>query len=253
MSVDDIGAVEQSGLAEKIEALFIQLSDPVRAEVSKGFFKTGQGQYSESDQFLGIRVPQIRAQLKKSPPISTATISTLLNSKFHEVRHFALLALVSNFEDATQQHDLDLQKSIYHLYLEKSPQVNNWDLVDASAHKILGAYLFHIENKPEKVLLELAQSDNLWQRRIAMVACWYFIQQNSLDLPLKIAQQLLGDQEDLIHKAVGWMLRELGKQNQQLLNSFLQVHYSSLPRTTLRYAIERFPEKERQSALKGSF
>lgn len=253
MSVDEVGFDEQAELAEKIEASFFQLSDPVRAEISKSFFKTGQGQYSESDEFLGIRVPQIRAQLKKITPISLATISTLLNSKFHEIRHFALLALVSNFEDATQLHDLELQKRIYHLYLEKSPQVNNWDLVDASAHKIIGAYLLHTENKPEQILFELAQSDNLWQRRIAMVACWYFIQQNSLDLPLKVAQKLLGDQEDLIHKAVGWMLRELGKQNQPLLKRFLKVHYSKLPRTTLRYAIERFPEKDRKSALKGYF
>ncbi|WP_321276349.1 DNA alkylation repair protein [Thiomicrorhabdus indica] len=245
--------VDEEAYTDQIEASLIQLSDPVRAELSKRFFKTGQGQYSEFDQFLGVTLPQIRAQLKKYSAIPLPILSKLLDSNFHEVRHFALLALVSNFEQAFSRLDFESQKCIYMLYLEKSSQVNNWDLVDASAHKIVGAYLFHFEKRSEKILFELANSSLLWQRRIAMVACWYFIGRDSLDVPLNVAERLLDDKEDLIQKAVGWMLRELGKQNLERLKRFLEAHYSQLSRTTLRYAIEKFPEEERQLALKGMF
>ena len=143
------------------------------------------------------------------------------------------------------------RQQIFKLYLQHSKQINNWDLVDCSAHKIVGHWLFY--QAKNDVLFELAHSNNLWQRRIAMVACWYFTKQNHLELPLEIALKLLSDKEDLMHKAVGWMLREVGKQDILVLKNFLKAHYPNINRTTLRYAIEKFPESERLSFLRGEF
>jgi 3-methyladenine DNA glycosylase AlkD len=230
--------------AQEISKHLRKLANPERAEHSARYFKTGPGEYGEGDRFLGIRVPEIRAQVKKSGAVSLQDIQTLLMSAFHEERLFALLLLVRKFANG----DDNEKAAIYDLYLNNMHRVNNWDLVDSSASQIVGGYLV---SRDRQILYKLAKSASLWERRIAVIATFQFIGKNQFEDALKLARQLLKDEEDLIHKAVGWMLREIGNRNVAVEKSFLQLHYKKMPRTMLRYAIEKFPEQERRKYLTG--
>ena len=221
-----------------------KLANKKIAEHSQRFFKTGKGQYGEGDIFLGIRVPVLRKIAKKFRRISLAEVSKLLESKFHEERLLSILILVNLFKLG----DEDDQELIYELYLDKTRYINNWDIVDISAGNIVGEFLFEKDKAP---LYRLVFSENLWERRIAIVATFYFIKNDEFDDTLKIAEILFTDKEDLIHKAVGWMLREVGKRVIEIEEEFLEEHYLKMPRTMLRYAIERLPETRRKMYLKG--
>lgn len=222
-----------------------KMGDKEDARFLQRFFKTGPGQYGEGDIFLGIRVPAVRklAQEYKSLPIKE--ILSLLHSPYHEIRLFALISLVNTFTKT----DKPTQKKIYDLYLANSKFINNWDLVDISAPNIVGAYLLEKSRKP---LYQLAKSKSLWERRIAVLATFYFIKNNQYEDALKIAEILLRDQEDLIHKATGWMLREVGKRNTDIAENFLKTHCRIMPRTMLRYAIERLSPAKRKMYLDGT-
>jgi len=214
------------------------------AEHSQRFFKTGKGQHGEGDIFLGIRVPVLRKIAKKFRRISLAEVSKLLESKFHEERLLSILMLVNLFKSGGE----DDQELIYELYLDKTRFINNWNIVDISAGNIVGEFLFEKDKAP---LYHLVFSENLWERRIAIVATFYFIKNYEFNDTLKIAEILFTDKEDLIHKAVGWMLREVGKREIKIEEEFLEEHYLKMPRIMLRYAIERFPETRRKMYLKG--
>ena len=222
----------------------LQLANEQIAEHSQRFFKTGKGEYGEGDIFLGIRVPLLRRLVKKYRGISITEVHKLLHSKFHEERLLAVLMLVQLFKSA----DESVQKQVYDLYLENTEFINNWDIVDISASNIVGAHLYEKDKAP---LYDLVQSKNLWERRISIISTFYFIRQNEFDDTLKLAKILLNDKEDLIHKAVGWMLREVGKREIEFEEEFLQEHYNIMPRTMLRYAIEKFPETSRKMYLRG--
>lgn len=230
--------------AREISKIITGLADPAIAKHSQRFFKTGKGQYGEGDKFLGIRVPVLRAQAIKYKNTSLKEIQRLLKSPFHEERLFALLLLVQKFTKSNAEG----RTAIFDLYLKNTRYINNWDLVDISAHHIAGVYL---ENKSRQILYDLSGSKILWERRIAMMATFHFIRNNQFADTLKISRLLLGDGEDLIHKAVGWMLREIGKRNPVVEKEFLKMHYQWMPRTMLRYAIEKFPQRERLRYLHG--
>ncbi|MBN2730787.1 MAG: DNA alkylation repair protein [Balneolaceae bacterium] len=219
-----------------------EIADPVVAEHSQRFFKTGAGEYGEGDQFLGIRVPDIRKIAKRFEKLSLIQIEKLLHSGYHEERLCALIILVNRFKKANPAE----QERIYKLYLANTSYVNNWDLVDTSAYKIVGPYL---EDRNRDVLYDLAKSDNLWERRIAIISTLYFVNNNDFKDTLAIAEKLLDDNHDLIHKATGWMLREVGKRDQEKEESFLEKHASQMPRTMLRYAIEHFSNAKRKLYL----
>ena len=220
------------------------LGSPEQAANIARFFKTGPGEYGEGDQFIGVKVPVIRKVAKEFKSLPLAEVESLLHSEIHEERLLALVILVSQFEKA----DIAIRKSIYDLYLANTGHINNWDLVDLSAPKIVGG---HLETRSRKPLYRLAKSASLWERRISIVATGWFIWRDDFADTLKIAEILLGDQEDLIHKAVGWMLREVGKRDEATLIEFLDKHCRVMPRTMLRYAVEKFPEKKRRGYLKG--
>ena len=221
------------------------LSNPEIAEHSQRYFKTAKGEYGFGDKFLGIRVPVIRESVKKYKSTSLNIVVKLLKSEFHEIRLFALLLLVYQFSKA----DMDKQDKIYNLYLNNTKYINNWDLVDSSAHHIVGAYL---ENKDRAILVKLSKSKLIWERRIAIIATAYFIKNKDYKDTLRISKILINDKEDLIHKAVGWMLREIGKRDLNEEVTFLNRHYKNMPRTMLRYAIEKFSKTERDKYLKGT-
>ena len=220
-------------------------ADSERAKNSFWFFKTGKGEYGEGDKFLGITVPISRKIAQQFfADLRLKDVEKLLKSKFHEERLIALFILVSKFERADPRE----RKVIFDFYLKRTKYINNWDLVDLSAHKIVGAYL---EGKDKKILYKLVKSKNLWERRIAVLTTFYEIKNKRSEHALKIAEILINDKHDLIHKAVGWMLREVGKQcGQEIEEEFLKKHYKTMPRTMLRYAIERFDEKKRKFYLK---
>lgn len=218
-------------------------ASPETARVLQGFFKTGPGQYGEGDAFLGIKVPVIRAVSKHFPNVPLDTAVDLLHSHFHEERLLALLFLMRHFA-AGGAHE---RESAYLAYLAHTAWINNWDLVDISAPHVVGTYL---ANQPRAPLYRLARSTLLWERRIAMVATLHFIRLGDFDDTLQLARLLLNDREDLMHKASGWMLREVGKRDQKRLEAFLDQHGRAMPRTMLRYAIERFPETLRQAYLR---
>lgn len=230
--------------AKQIERELKKLGDEADAVHLSRFFKTGKGEYGEGDRFLGIRVPVIRQQVKKYRETALDNVLTLLHSPFHEIRLFALLVLVDQFSRGSAAD----QKRIYQHYLDNTAYINNWDLVDLSAHKIIGPFL---ADKDRKILYKLARSEDLWERRISILATFHLIGQHDFHDALEIAAILRDDREDLIHKAVGWMLREVGKRDIDAEKAFLQKHYRKMPRTMLRYAIEKFPEKERKAWLKG--
>lgn len=214
------------------------------AEHSQRFFKTGRGQYGEGDRFLGIRVPEVRKRARKFNELPLSETEKLLHSKYHEVRLCALIILVNQFLKA----EPEIRSRIYKLYLANTPYINNWDLVDTSAPKIVGPFL---EDKNRSILYEFAESDDLWERRIAIMSTLHFIRQDDFDDTLAIAEKLLDDSHDLIHKATGWMLREVGNRDMEAEEAFLKKYAPKMPRTMLRYAIEKFPEKKRQAYLQS--
>jgi 3-methyladenine DNA glycosylase AlkD len=221
------------------------LGDAQRARDLQRFFKTGPGEYGEGDVFAGLRVPEIRKLAKEYQSVSLSTAVHLLHSPIHEARLLVLLIMVRAF----RQGDALLREKIYRVYLQNTRFINSWDLVDLSADHIVGAHLMFLSRDP---LRSLAVSNLIWERRIAIMATFHFIKKGEFSETLQIAQLLLKDKEDLIHKAVGWMLRELGKRDQKTEESFLKVNYKTMPRTMLRYAIEKFPEELRQGYLKGT-
>ena len=232
-------------MLDQITKTLESLGDPAIAEHSQRFFKTGPGEYGEGDVFRGIRVPVLRKTAKQFKDLSIDHTVELLHSPFHEDRLTALLIFVLKYKKGTERE----KQAIYDTYLDNTQYINNWDLVDSSAHKIVGP---HLEDRDRSILYQFAQSDMLWERRIAMMATYHFIHQDDYGDALQLAEILLHDKEDLIHKVVGWMLRELGKRNFDLEDAFLEKHYKSMPRTMLRYAIEKFPEERRQAYLKSN-
>ena len=221
------------------------LGDASQAAILQRFFKTGPGEYGAGDRFRGIRVPVLRGLAKKYQELSLAEARRLLQSAFHEDRLLVLLILIRQY----YRGDQGVRDQLHRFYLEHTRFVNNWDLVDASAPHLLGHYL---EDRPKDTLTRLAASGNWWERRLAIIATLHFIKRQDFDETLRIARLLLGDPEDLIHKAVGWMLREVEKRQTTVAEAFLQKHYRNMPRTMLRYAIERLPEARRQAYLKGT-
>ncbi len=231
-------------MLEKLRKELKKLSDKKKAAILQKFFKTGEGEYGFGDVFLGLTVPQSRELAIKYKDLNFGELLELLRSEVHEERMVALLVMVYQFE-----HEEMLQRRIYEFYLKNIKFVNNWDLVDLSSDKIVGAYLM---DKPKTVLYKLCESKNLWERRIAMVATYHFIKNDEFEDALEVAQRLIEDEADLIQKAVGWMLREVGKRNEKLELEFLSKNYKKMGRTALRHAIEKFPENTRKNYLVGT-
>jgi len=230
---------------EVINALKLVATEK-RRKVNEWFFKTGKGEYGYGDIFIGVTVPNIRKIAKKfSQEISLKELVELIRNPIHEVRLCALIILVNKYKKEDSE-------KIYQYYLKHLNSVNNWDLVDTSAPYIVGDYLYK-NPKKSKILLEFSQSENLWIRRISIVSTLTFIKNNDFNQTLKITNLLIYDDHDLIHKAVGWMLREIYKRDESLIKQFLRQNYAQIPRTTLRYAIERMDKEERLSYLKGNF
>ncbi len=218
------------------------LADPEQAEFLQRFFKTGPGEYAAGDRFMGIRVPETRRLAREFRTTSLADCERMLQSAWHEERLLALVILTLQFDKG----DEPLRRRIYELYLANTDRINNWDLVDVSAHKIVGVWLADRSRRP---LSGLVKSESLWERRIAVIATLAFIKRGELDDTFNLARRLLHDDEDLIHKAVGWMLREAGKVDEARLEVFLGKHVKNMPRTMLRYAIEKLPETKRKQWL----
>jgi 3-methyladenine DNA glycosylase AlkD len=221
------------------------LADPVRARLLRGYFKTGKGEYAEGDRFLGLRVPQVRAVAREFEGLPLDECVGLLQSPWHEARLMALLVLVRCYE----RGDARQKKAVYELYAGHTRLVNNWDLVDLSAPRIAGAHLLERSQAP---LDRWARSANVWERRIAVLATAAFIGAGDVTPTLRLARRLLADPHDLIHKAVGWMLREAAKRDRPATERFLRAHQRRMPRTMLRYAIERFPAAARRTYLLGT-
>ena len=222
------------------------MADPDKAAILQRYFKTGLGQYGEGDIFIGVTVPQSRKVAKKFSQLQLVEVKTLLYSRIHEERLVALLILVWRYSSALSSREE--KEEIVKFYLENIKQVNNWDLVDLSAPNILGA---HLIDKDRRLLYRLARSENVWERRIAILATYHFIRNGDFSDTLKIAEILLQDRHDLIHKAAGWMLREVGKRDVASEQAFLEKHLGVMPRTMLRYAIERLPESKRRRYKKN--
>ena len=221
------------------------LADPADAIHLQRFFKTAPGEYGAGDKFLGLRVPALRRLVGEYKELAEAHALEMLASSWHEERLLALLLLVDRYS----RGDSSQRDSIHRAYLAHTRYINNWDLVDASAGEIIGS---HLDPGDIALLERLARSDDIWERRIAMISTLHFIKQNEFGPSLKIARLLLHDSHDLIHKAVGWMLREVGKRDRKAEDTFLKKHYREMPRTMLRYAIERHPEKVRKQYLAGT-
>jgi 3-methyladenine DNA glycosylase AlkD len=232
--------------AAAIRARIRALADPEVAAHSARFFKTAPGEYGAGDRFLGVRVPAVRRVAREFRGAPLAAALTLLRSPLHEERLLALVMMVELYErggDAARE-------AVYTAYLTHTPRyVNNWDLVDTSAPQIVGA---HLEARDRRVLRVLANSPSLWERRVAILATLHFIKRGAFDDTLAIARVLLDDREDLIHKAAGWMLREVGNRDREVMERFLREHYAAMPRTMLRYAIEKLPEPRRKAYLAGT-
>lgn len=226
------GALKNTALSD-IRHDFLKIADLQRANNLRRFFKTGKGEYGEGDKFLGVTVPDIRIIVKKYNSISLKDTLLLLRSKFHEQRLCALLILVEKYKKGNDKQ----KQEIYHHYLKNTKRINNWDLVDLTAPNIIGNYLL---NRNRQILSNLMKSDNLWERRIAVLSCASFIRKNDFTDIFNITEYLIRDKHDLIHKACGWMLREVGKRDQVAEETFLKKHYQTMPRTMLRYAIEKF-------------
>jgi 3-methyladenine DNA glycosylase AlkD len=220
------------------------LAEPRRAAVVAGYFKTGPGQYGEGDKFLGLTVPQLRGLVKEFHGLPVDECVKLLQSEFHELRLFALLLMV----DAYKRGDDATKAKLFRTYIANTKRINNWDLVDVSAEHIVGAQLL---DRDHALLTRFAKSKLLWERRMAIIATLYYIRRNEFTYTFKIAELLMEDREDLIHKAVGWMLREVGNRDRAAEERFLKKHYQHMPRTMLRYAIEKFEPARRKAYLQG--
>lgn len=229
--------------AENWKNEILKKANPEKAKILSGFFKTGKGQYGEGDIFLGLTTPQNREIAKKYYNASFETILELLQSPYHEFRASALFALVLRFK---KNKDKSTRNEIVDFYLSQTQYINNWDLVDLSCEYILGEYLL---NHPHDILFTLSDSSNMWEQRIAIVSTLTFIRNNQFETTLTLAEKYLSHKHDLIHKATGWMLREVGKRNIEALKNFLNAHAQNMPRTTLRYAIEKLSSEERQQYL----
>ena len=240
--------MKPENVLKAIRTEFRKAADAGKAELLSGFFKTGRGQYAEGDKFLGLTVPQTRLLAKRyAGPLTLAQTSALLRSPFHEERLAALLILKEKYA----RGNAAAKARIFRLYLSNTRFINNWDLVDLSAEHIAGAWL---EDKDKQPLFRLIRSKVLWERRIALLAAFRYIKAGESALTLKLVKEVLNDKHDLMHKAAGWMLREVGKRcSKKVLKDFLKANYNRLPRTALRYAIEHFPENERRKYLRGNF
>jgi 3-methyladenine DNA glycosylase AlkD len=219
-----------------------QLADEEKAKFLQRFFKTGKGQYAEGDVFWGIKVPETRQIAKAYRELPFSEIKTVVAHPVHEVRLCGLMILVEQFKKSSEAE----RKAIVDFYLSNTQYINNWDLVDLSCYKILGEYLL---DKPRDILYRLAKSRNMWEQRIAIVSTWLFIRNRDFADTLAISEMLLSHPHDLIHKAVGWMLREISKREETVMLDFVEKHYKNMSRTTLRYAIERLPEDLRKGIL----
>ena len=231
--------------AAKVKKRLKEFINPEKADFFPRFFKTGIGEYGEGDKFLGVTVPHQRQVAKEFKELANSEIRKLLYDAIHECRLTSILILVHQFEKGDEER----RQEIYDFYLENIQQVNNWDIVDSSAHKIAGAFL---ENRQRKKIYQLARSNHLWSQRVAIVATYWFIKKDDFAETLAVAEILLNHEHDLIHKAVGWMLREMGKRDEKILMEFLKTRYSQMPRTMLRYSIEKFPKAQRDKYLAGS-
>lgn len=237
--------------AAQLMAELDKRGNPAAAEHHQRFFKTGPGQYGEGDIFIGITVPTTRKVAKQFRQLTPAELEKALQSPIHEHRLAALIIMADEAIAARKKHDEPRQTALYDLYLKRTDRINNWDLVDCSCRDVVGGYLM---DRPRQPLYKLAKSKDIWERRIAMVSTWQFIRVGQLDDTFKIAEMLLGDSHDLIHKAVGWMLREAGKKDQNALCQFLDQHAARMPRTALRYSLERLakPDRDHYMNLKAS-
>lgn len=231
---------------DNLKKELIQLQSPERARASQRYFKTGKGDYGEGDIFVGLSNPVLRALAKKYIHLSYPEIQEILGSKIHEYRSVALMILTNKYKKAKK--DSLEKRRIYEFYLKNTRNINNWDLVDISAPHIVGEFT---QRDGTEILMQMAKSESLWERRVAIVATLPLIKKNRFGETLAISDMLMKDEHDLIHKAVGWMLREVGKKNVRVLELFLMQRYKEMPRTMLRYAIEKFPEEKRQLYLKG--
>ena len=218
--------------------------NPAQAIILQRFFKTGKGEYGEGDIFYGIKVPEQRTIAKQFKDLIFDDLKELIKSKVHEERLIATFILVDQYKRGDEKK----KKSVYDFYLKNRKGINNWDLVDLSAPKIVGAYLI---DKQKDLLYKFANSKDLWEKRISIISTQAFIREHFFEDTLNISKTLLGDKHDLIHKAVGWMLREIGNRDLETEEEFLKKHYKTMPRTMLRYAIEKFPEQKRLAYLKG--
>ncbi|EAZ82270.1 DNA alkylation repair protein [Algoriphagus machipongonensis] len=233
-------------LVEQIKAALADKAIPEKAAFFPRFFKSGPGEYGEGDKFLGVKVPEQRKIAKSVfKEISLKEISTLMKDPYHEVRLTGVLILVYKYQKIKNEED---QKAIVDFYLDHLPWVNNWDLVDSSCHHILGHYYL---NRDKSLFYELAEKDHLWSQRVAMVTSYYWIKRGKYEDALILAEKFISHPHDLMHKAVGWMLREIGNQDYEVEYEFLKKHYRQMPRTALRYAIEKFDEEVRHDFLKG--
>lgn len=236
-----------SNILKEIQEALAVLSIPEKAEFFPKFFKTGKGEYGEGDLFLGVKVPDQRSVAKEYfSKISLVDLSKLLSSKYHEHRLTALFMLISKFEKSKDQKN---KEEIVEFYLKHLQYVNNWDLVDSSCYKILGRYAF--ENQKENLLKNLSDSDEMWHKRIAVVGTMYYVKKGSFELTKEFVTNNLKHSHDLMHKANGWLLREIGRKNEKELIDYLNRYYKEMPRTCLRYAIEKLDEDLRQDYLKG--
>lgn len=230
---------------KKLKSDLRKYSNKKKVKILQRFFKTGPGEYAEGDIFLGITVPILRTLSKQHQGLAFNETLQLLKSQIHEERLLSLLILILKYRKA----DLSEKEKIYKAYLNHSKYINNWDLVDVTAKHIIGDFL---KDKDRVPLYKLARSDSPWERRIAILSTFHFIENNDFKDTLKIAEILISDTHDLIHKAVGWMLREVGKRDRDSEERFLKKYCTAMPRTMLRYAVERFPESKRQAYLKGT-
>lgn len=237
----------QSITLQQVREALHMWADPEDALFLQRFFKTGPGEYAEGDVFIGVRVPKTRSVAKQFADLPLELTFEFIKSPVHEERLLGLVILTHKMKKADSESS---KKEIFEAYLKHSKWINNWDLVDVTAEHIPGRYLFDKSREP---LYQLAESDWLWDRRIAIISTFYFIRRGDYSDTLKLAEILLHDRHDLMHKAVGWMLREVGKRDQQVEETFIRTYHSVMPRTMLRYAIERFPVSLRQMYLKGDF
>ena len=234
----------KSGTAAEVRKALRVYADEEKANFYPRFFKAGKGEYAEGDKFIGVTVPNQRKVARQFRTIPLREVKRLIRDPIHEHRLTGLLILVEHFQRADEDH----QEAIVDFYIDHLECVNNWDLVDATAHKILGTWLV---DRDRELLYELAESDHLWSERASVIACLPLIKLQDYDDILRLSEHFLDHPHDLIHKAVGWMLREAGKQDRAVLEAFLKQHYQRMPRTMLRYAIEKLPEKKRKAYLEG--